>query len=413
LKPGFGIDRDLVSSTRPSPKLGFIVVTQQDDLDDAVAAARAEGTVGLDTEFLREKTYRAKLCLVQMAVGETIYVVDVLEPLDLKGLADLVADPDVRVILHAGRQDLELFYEGWGAVPANVYDVQLAAGFAGHGASLPYGRLVEALAGKRLNKGESYTDWCKRPLTEAQLSYAADDVRYLGAAARRLDAELQRLGRNEWVAQEMKALESEDVYRVDPGEAWRKVGGRGSLSPKGLGVLREVARWREETAQRRDIPRGWVIKDPTMIELARRTPSSIGALKSIRGFNASEADRSGREILAAIAAGREGPSISQGAAPPKSAQARARMLSGLADAVVRARCEQAGLATELVSTRSELEMLLAEVVTGSVDESRHRLMQGWRRDLAGNAVVALAEGRIAVKAISKAPFVEELALEDG
>ncbi len=124
-------------------KPGFIFVTRQDDLDRAVDAARSAGTVGLDTEFLREKTYRAKLCLVQLAAGDDIFVVDVLEPLDLKGLADLVADPDVRVLLHAGRQDLELFYEGWGAVPANIFDVQLAAGFAGHGASLPYGRLVE------------------------------------------------------------------------------------------------------------------------------------------------------------------------------------------------------------------------------------------------------------------------------
>ena len=389
----------------------MIFITGQDELDDAVAAARAAGIVGLDTEFLREKTYRAKLCLVQMAADDVIYVIDVLEPLDLKGLADLIADPDVRVILHAGRQDIELFYEGWDVVPNNVFDVQLAAGFAGHGASLPYGRLVETLCGKRLVKGESYTDWCRRPLTEAQLTYAADDVRYLAQAARRLDAELQRLGRREWVAQEMKMLESEDVYRTDPDEAWRKVGGRGSLSPKALGILREVARWREETAQRRDIPRGWVIKDPTMIEIARRGPSSIQALKSIRGFNSSEADRSGRDILAAVEAGREGPSIALGAAPPKSAQARARMLSGLADAVVRARCEQAGMATELVATRSELENLLAEVVTGSVDEARHRLMMGWRRELAGDAVVALAEGRIAVKAIPRPPYVEELSLE--
>ncbi len=199
MKSSFGNDRGHASSTRPSPKLGSVFVTRQDELDDAVAAARAAGTVGLDTEFLREKTYRAKLCLVQLAAGDAIYVVDVLEPLDLKGLADLVADPDVRVILHAGRQDLELFYEGWGAVPANVFDVQLAAGFAGHGASLPYGRLVETLVGEKLVKGESYTDWCRRPLTEAQLSYAADDVRYLAAAARRLDAELTRLGRRDWV----------------------------------------------------------------------------------------------------------------------------------------------------------------------------------------------------------------------
>ena len=388
----------------------MIFVTRQEQLDRAVEEARTAETIGIDTEFLREKTYRAKLCLVQLAAGDEIYVVDVLENLDLTGLAKLLADPDVRVVLHAGRQDLELFYESYGAVPTKVFDVQLAAGFAGYGASLPYGRLVETLCGTRLTKGESYTDWCRRPLTDAQITYAADDVRYLLQAAERLDKELAKLGRTDWVTEEMKPLESEDVYRADPGEAWRRIGGRGTLSPKGLAVLRELARWREVTAQRRDIPRGWVMKDPTMIELARRTPTTTQALKGIRGFNSSEAERSGKDILVAIEAGRSSPSINLVAAPPKSAQARARMLSGLADAVVRARCEQAGLATELVSTRSELEMLLAEVVTGSVEDSRHRLMQGWRRELAGDAVVALAQGRIAVKAIPKPPFVEELAL---
>jgi ribonuclease D len=392
-------------------KLGrAALVSTGAELEHALESARGARAIGLDTEFMRERTYRARLCLVQIATFDHVFLIDPLEGPRLRGVADLIADESVEVVVHAGKQDLELFYEIYGVIPRKVFDVQLAAGFAGHGASLPYGRLVEGVLGVTLEKGESYTDWCRRPLTEAQLRYAGDDVRYLLGIAQRLKERLQVLGRLGWVEQEMRSLEDPDAYGIDPDEAWRKVSGKGTLSGRQVAVLKEVARWREEAAARRNLPRGWVIKDPTLVEIARRRPSSTGELQAIRGMNVKETERSGREILAAVEQGRRAPAIELPKAAGRAVQMRARMMAGLADAVVRARCEQAGIATELVSTRSELEAVLIEVFEGSRDGTNHRLLNGWRRDLAGQAVVDLARGRIAVKGIEGPPYVEEVAL---
>jgi ribonuclease D len=390
-----------------------VLIVVASELDEVVSGSRSARTIGMDTEFLREKTYRAKLCLVQIATDDKIYLIDPVQGLDLGGIAELIGDPGIEIVVHAGKQDFELFYEEYGVVPANVFDVQLGAAFAGHGSSLPYGRLVSELGGVQLVKGESYTDWCRRPLTSSQTRYAADDVRYLGAIATRLKKELESLGRIEWAREEMRRqFEDGESYRFDPGSAWRRVSGRGSLSPRQLTILREVARWREKTASERNVPRGWLVKDPSLIEIARRAPSTSGELKGIRGFNAREADRSAHDIIAAVEAGRQAQAIDSIRTPPKSAQARARMLSGLADAVVRARCEKAKIATELVTNRTELEALLAEVVNGSLDPSRHRILNGWRRDLAGDAVLDLAQGRIALKAIDRVPYIQEVPLNN-
>ncbi|MDQ3771855.1 MAG: ribonuclease D [Actinomycetota bacterium] len=388
-------------------------IANASELEAVVAAATVFRSISIDTEFLREKTYRAKLCLVQIAIDEEIHLIDPLGGLDLKQIAELIADPDIEIVIHAGKQDFELFFEDYGVVPANVFDVQLAAAFAGYGSSLPYGRLVSELAGVQLVKGESYTDWCRRPLTEAQARYAADDVRYLGAISARVTKELEDLGRVEWAREEMRRqFEDADSYRFDPESAWLKVSGRGSLSARQLTVLKEVARWREETASSRNVPRGWLVRDPSLVEIARRGPSSAGELKSIRGFNAREVERSARDIIAAVEAGSAAKAVAPAPTFPKSAQARARMLAGLADAIVRARCERAKIATELVTNRTEVESLLAEVVNGSLNESRHRLLDGWRRDLAGEAVLDLARGRIALRAVDRSPYIQEVPVEE-
>jgi len=291
-----------------------------------------------------------------------------------------------------------------------VVDVQLAAGFVGLPASLAYGALVSNLLNVTLQKGEAYSDWCKRPLTESQLTYAADDVRWLLPLADVLEEKLGSMGRLEWVREEMKSYEDADSYGVDEDEAWRRVTGRGTLSPKQVAILREVARWREQTASQRDLPRGWLIKDPTLVEIARRAPGTTQALKSIRGINPKEAERSGRAIIAAIERGKDGSPVEMPKAPPKRAQIRARMLVGLADAVVRTRCEAAEIATELVSTRGDLEAVLTHFAAGSLVPENHRLLRGWRRDLAGNAVLDVAGGKIALRATDKPPYVEEVQL---
>lgn len=387
------------------------LITSDTALAEIVEAAIAAGRVGLDTEFMRERTYRARLCLVQIATPDEVHLIDATATQELKPVAELIADDRVEIVVHAGRQDLEIFYERFGLLPRKVFDVQLAAAFAGYGSSLPYGRLVQAITGARLTKGESYSDWCRRPLSGEQLRYAADDVAYLLDMAERLKKNLEDQGRARWAAEEMAVFEAPESYAFDLDEAYRKVSGRGSLSGRQLAILREVARWREETAQKRDIPRGWVIKDPTLIEIARRAPSSVDALKRLRGMNSSEAERSGRELLAAIETGKSSAELEQPKSPSRGAQVRARMLSGPADAIVRARCEEAGIATELVSTRGELEALLADVTSGAKDLSRHRMMQGWRRSLAGDHVIAFARGEVAIKAVASPPYVEEITLE--
>ena len=386
-----------------------MVVDDQAGLDVVTEAAKASGWIGLDTEFMRERTFRAQLCLVQVSAGDVVYVIDPLE-VDTAPIGELVGDPSIEVLLHAARQDLELFNDLYDVVPTNIFDVQAAAGFAGLGASLAYGRLVEATLGIALEKGESYTDWCRRPLTAKQLTYAADDVRYLGRIADRLKDDLEKAGRLKWARGEMKTFEDPASYSAKPIDAWLRVKGRGTLSGKQLAILREIAAWREEEASRRDIPRGWVVKDPTLIELARRAPSSQGALKNIRGLNPKEAERSGRDIMAAVERGTGADPIHTSKSPSRAAQERARMLSGLADAVVRSRCEAAGVATELVATRGDVEALLLDTFAGTLDESRHRVLQGWRRDLVGDAILGLAAGKVAVKVIDEPPYVEEVEL---
>lgn len=386
-------------------------VTEQDDLENLLERCRAAGWAGLDTEFWRERTYRSRLCLAQLAVGDTIFLVDPMADLDMTGVAALVADPAVEIILHSGGQDLELFHEHWGVVPQRIFDVQRAAGFAGYGASLAYGNLVNAVLGVSLTKGESYTDWCRRPLTEEQLTYAADDVRYLPAIGDHLKKKLAVLERTEWVAEEMRVIEATAGRDVDADSAWRKVGSRGSLSRTQNTVLRELAWWREQSAARRDVPRGWVIKDVTLTEIARRGPSSKKDLMGVRGMNPKEVERSGGEIVAAVARGRSAPPIELAPTPSKNVQMRARMLAGIADALLRARCEAGQVASELVATRAQVEALLAAVISNGGDLAGQRLQQGWRKALAGDAIVDLARGRIALKVIGHPPYVEEVLLD--
>jgi ribonuclease D len=388
-------------------------VTTDPDLRELVDELGGEPRIGVDTEFLREKTYHPRLCLIQISTAETIWLIDPLAGIDLAPLGQALARDRLRVLVHAGKQDLEIFHDQLGVVPSDVFDVQLAAGFAGYGSSLPYGRLVELTLHETLVKGEAYTDWCQRPLTDAQRRYAADDVRYLLDIADVLEKRLREQGRLEWAEEEMAALSNPDAYEPRLDDVWRRVAGRGSLSGRQTAVLRELARWREESASRRDLPRGWIVKDPTLVEIARRAPSSVESLKKIRGINSKEAERSGRDILRALEAGKSAPPVQSSPAPPRSAQVQARMIAGLADAIVRARCEAANIATDLVATRGELESVLADVVAGRADGRDHRLLRGWRRHLAGDAVVALAEGRIGVRVIGRPPFIEEILLEGG
>jgi ribonuclease D len=390
----------------PAPS-GFRLVTEISELRTIISVARAEQGLAIDTEFLREKTYRARLCLVQLATSQNVWIVDSLRA-GISGIGELLADPSMEIVLHSGRQDLELLVELTDEIPRNVFDVQIAAGFVGLGASLPYGRLIEDVLGVTLTKGEAYTDWCRRPLSDSQLQYAADDVRYLPEASRELKKRLADLGRADWMTEEMASFEDPGTYEKDPGAAWKRVSGRGSLGGRQLAVLRELAAWREKTARERDIPRGWLIKDHVLVEIARRSPGSMSVLQRIRGLGDRQVSRWGTSILAVVAAGRDADPIAIPPAPPRPLLARARMLAGLADAVVRARCEKAQVAPELAATRAELESLLIDSFDQTPDPRFHRTLRGWRKDVVGDAVVALASGKMALRVVPEPPYIEEV-----
>ena len=389
---------------------GAHVVSRSNELAEALGEAKQAGVVALDTEFLREKTYSARLCLAQLAVDDRVWLLDPLDGLDMAPVAGLLSDPEVEVVVHAGAQDLELFHGLFGTRPRRVFDVQKAAGFAGYGASLPYGRLVSEVLGVSLAKGESYTDWCRRPLSAAQLSYAADDVRFLVPAAQALRAKLEGLGRLDWAEEEMRAIEAAASRGPAPEEAWRRVSGRGSLSPRGLTILRELAAWREREAMRRDIPRNWVVRDQTLVEIARRGVATRADLGRIRGLKPQEAERSAEAMLAAVRRGSQAPVIRGPATPSHKVQVRARMLTGIADALLRLRSDAAGVASELVASRADLEALVADVLLRAQDPANHRLLRGWRRELAGDAIVDLIRGRIALRVVDAPPYIEEVRL---
>ena len=369
--------------------------------DIALLAERAKqtGRLAIDTEFMGEGRYRSLLCLVQVATdsevegeGPLIALADPLtEPApDCSPLAALLADPEVEIILHAGRQDTALLRRQWGVEITNLFDTQIAAGFAGFGAQAGYGNLLSAALSIKVEKGASYTRWDKRPLSDEQLAYARGDVDHLLDLRDELVNRLTESGRLEWAREECLPIAAATDQR-DPFEVWRRVGKVSALNSKQRAVARELAAWREETALAEDKPVGSVIQDPPLVELARRQPQTANAMRDIRGLHEGIIKRRGDEIIAAVQRGLEAepiPSESRG----DGGDARETALCSLADALVRTRTRAAGLAPELVATRSDLQRVVSSV-RRKEDEPDVRTLQGWRREVVGAELLDLLHGR--------------------
>ena len=281
------------------------------EIADAAELGRARGRFGIDTEFMSEGRYRALLCLVQVVVddpngggGIRIKLIDGLDHNDVKPIAELLADPAIEVVLHAGRQDVAILRRAWSTELTNLFDTQLAAGFAGASAQAGYGNLIGAILGQRVGKTASYTRWDARPLTPEQLNYAAEDVAHLLELADELQRRLRETGRLEWAREECRRLESATDER-DPDAAWERLPRVNQLDPRARAVARELAAWRERTASAEDRPVGSVLADPPLVELAKRQPSALSGLEQIRGIHPSGIRRRGAAILDAIARGRE------------------------------------------------------------------------------------------------------------
>ena len=377
------------------------------DVQSFASAARAEGRLALDTEFVWERTYSPVPCLLQLATAERLAVLDPLEDVDVGPIAELVGDPAVQLVMHAPAGDLLLFATRYGVRATNVFDTQLAAGFVGYGISMAYDRLVERALNVTLTHNETFSDWSRRPLTEAQIAYASDDVRYLFDLADSLGARLDQMGRRSWAEDEIARRYGPDAtIEPDPQRAYLKVARRGRLSGRQLAALRAVAAWREEEARTRDMPPGWVLKDPSVVEVARRNPADAAALGKLRGLGSLSAPAAQR-LLDALA-GAAGAEPVQGARelPPGLAR-RVAAASALGAVLVRARCEGAHIAPELVATRAELESFVEAMANG---HDEHALLSGWRRELVGAELKELVQGNVAIALEPQSPYVRTLAL---
>jgi ribonuclease D len=359
--------------------------------------ARAAGRLGIDTEFMGEGRYQPLLCLVQVALddgsgGSDIVVLDPLtEEFDTAPLAALMADPDIEVVLHAARQDVALLRRDWGAPVRNVFDTQVAAGFAGMRAQLGYEPLLKEVLGVRLRKTASFTRWDDRPLTAEQLDYAREDVLHLLQVADALQERLRGLGRLEWAREECAAFADIDDRR-DLDNVFARLPRINSLDPAHRAVARELVEWREETAQASDRPVSSVLHDSALVEIAKRRPQSMDRLRQIRGLNEATLHRRGRAIVEAVRRGREREGIPVEGTRPSQPDAEDAPLIALGEALVRTRAMESELAYELIAARADLQKIVTAVRNGE-PEPAVRTLQGWRREVVGIELLELLAGR--------------------
>jgi ribonuclease D len=349
-----------------------------------------------------EGRYRPLLCLVQVAVqprgagGKAdVEVLDPIEGFDHAPLAEVVADPDIEVVVHAGAQDVAILRRAWGVGPSSLFDTQIAAGFAGFSAQAGYGNLLSRVTGVRLNKSAGFTRWDRRPLTPEQIDYARSDVEDLLALADTLEERLTDAGRLGWAREECRRLEAISDER-DPDEAWRRLPRVAQLRPRARAVARELAAWRERTAAEENRPLGSILSDVALIEVARRQPKSIGDLQAIRGVRPDLGRRRGAAVLAVIERGRElpPPELEDWTRSDPEPQDAPRI--ALCEALVRHRVQEAGLAYELVASRADLTAIAVAAREGA-DEPDVRTLRGWRRDLVGAELLDLLAGRVTLR----------------
>lgn len=351
---------------------------------------RAESFVTIDTEFMRERTYWPELCVVQLAGADEVAIVDAEAPgLDLAPLGALLADETVTKVFHAARQDIEIFFLKFGDVPRPLFDTQIAAMVAGFGEQVGYDALVAALAGGQIDKAHRFSDWSARPLSPAQITYAAADVTYLRRVYEKLRAELEREGRLGWVAEEMAVLADPATYRADPEAMWQRLRPRSS-NRRFLGVLRAIAAWREREAQRINIPRQRLLKDESLLEVAATAPRTAQDLARARGVARGFAEgRSGASLLAAIAAANALPEDALPEAGRLNDRARpSPALISLLKVLLVAKSEEHHVAPRLLASSEEIERLASE------DEPDVPALHGWRREVYGADALALKQGRI-------------------
>ena len=369
------------------------VITESATLASRCAAWRGADFIAVDTEFMRERTYRAELCLVQIGApgGETVAVDPLAAGIDLAPLYALLAEAPVVKVFHAARQDVEVLLPLAGGMPRPLFDTQIAAMVCGFGDSVGYETLATKLAGARIDKTQRFTDWSRRPLTERQVRYALSDVSHLRTIYEKLAAELERTGRRPWLDEEFAVLTDPATYRSDPDEAWRRIKVRGG-DRRFFAVLHALASWREREAQRRNLPRPWVLRDNALTEIAAQRPATAEALAKLRSVSERTArGATGRALLEAVAQGlalpdEQCPEPPQRRRVPKGHEATTALLKVL----LALESERSGVAGRLIASTEDLER-----ISGGEEEGIPAL-RGWRRDLFGAAALDLVNGRLAL-----------------
>jgi ribonuclease D len=358
---------------------------------ELAAAAREQGRLAIDTEFISEGRYQPLLCLAQVAVGERTEVLDPLDgPLDPSPVADTLADPAVEIVVHAGRQDVAILRRTWETDVRNVFDTQVAAGFLGLGTQEGYARLVKRVLGVDVHGAEGFTRWDRRPLTDDQLKYAKEDAANLLALGSALEDRLEQRGRLEWAREECRALERSSDVR-EPESLYARLPKVASLKAEQRAVARELVDWREATARKADRAATSIMSDQTLVEIARRRPVRRDDLEQIRGLPAQTLHRRHAELLDAVRRGqsREAPPAPERRPPPDSRDAP---LVALSQALVRHRALEEKLSTELIATQADLTELVSAIRRGD-GEPDVRVLQGWRRELVGDQLLGMLDGR--------------------
>jgi ribonuclease D len=379
------------------------LLTTRADLVSLADQVRSAGRVALDTEFVWERTYRPTLGVVQVATDGTCAILDATALPDLSPLFPLLRDPKLPVVLHGGGQDLEILALLMGAPVRGVVDTQVEAAFLGYGLQVGLSVLLERVLKVRIRKDQTYTDWTRRPLQPEQLAYARADVVHLLALHDRLRADLDGRGRLAWVEEELKRLEDGSRYQAMPDEErFRTVKGWQRLDPGELAVLRELAAWREKAARRANIRPNFIANDVVLVTLASRAVDHVEELRGVRGLSAGTVDRHGRAIVSAIRTGRACPK-EKWPAPPERVrrQAPPSGLVALLRAAVQAVADRDELASEVIASARDLDALVARATAKGAhdddEEEEPALLQGWRRKLVGDTLLAIARGELAIR----------------
>lgn len=376
------------------------LITDTDALASFCTRMRAERFVAMDTEFMRDRTYFPKLCLVQVAGAEEAVAIDPLAPgLDLAPLLALLDDTAVLKVMHAARQDLEIFYH-LGHMPRPFFDTQIAAMVCGFGEEVAYDTLVSKLAGASVDKSSRFTDWARRPLSPAQIQYALGDVTHLRVVYERLAARIAKDGRMDWVAEEFEALLDPKLYTLPPEDAWRRLKLR-SRDARFVAVAQALAAWREREARRRDLPRARIIRDDLLLEVAANRPQSVEELRALERVNVDRESAAGivEAIREAMALAREQlPRLPDPVVLPRGIGPTVDLLRVL----LKYKCEEADVAQRLVAGTSDLEAIAVD------DAADVPALHGWRRQIFGEDALALKAGRLALAVRGRKPVVIRL-----